>query len=193
MEVYDLVKQILIEQNESAATVLEIFKTGSQLFVEHPNDLDFVAVVDKYSIGRTRQHSTHDGVVYDVIIIDKKLLASQIDFEDDYIGMNMKLFNYLYHKNIRETVYGYYNIRWNFLAYKQRYLEYLRERYATSVGKLQNKTKLTKMFVHYYIILKIFENNKIEITKEIRDNVRILYQGGTAVLPLVAWIEEKLS
>lgn len=193
MEIYDIVKQILIKQNELTATVLEIFKTGSQLFVSNPHDLDFVAVCTGYKTGRTRQHEEYDGVVYDIIIIDKKFVTAQLNFDDELLGNSMKLFNYMFHKDIRETVYGYYNIRYDLLRHKDRYLSYLKERYKTSVGRLKNKTNFTKMFVHYYIILKLFENNSTAITKEIRDNAQVLYKGGTAVLSLVDWIEQKLS
>ena len=42
------VNKILVSQNETSTTILEIFKTGSQLFIENPSDLDYVVICENY-------------------------------------------------------------------------------------------------------------------------------------------------
>ena len=61
------------------------------------------------------------------------------------------------------------------LDYKQSYLEYIKLKYEKTLKRTINRTKGTKAFVHFYIILKIYENNKIEITPEMLQDIRTLY------------------
>jgi len=44
-----------------------------------------------------------------------------------------------------------------------------------TLGKAISKKKFAKSFVHYYIPLKMFENQSIEITPEMKDDIEELY------------------
>ena len=141
--------------------------------------------------GRTRLHKEIEGYKYDFIIIDKSILAKQINLDDRTLAVEMKLFNYLF--IVKETIYGSYDLNWNMLEYREKYLSILKEIYVNTIGKLIVKTKFTKLYTHYYLIISMFENNSTEVTAEMLENVKILYAGGEPVLELVQWIEDKLN
>lgn len=192
MDIKKYVEQELIEEEEFNTTILEIAKTGSQIFRDNPVDLDYVIILDGYPQRHRKVVENIDGVVYDIILIDKEAVQAQLDFNrTGYIHEGHKLFNYCY--PIREPIYGHYNIDWNMLDHEDEYIQYLYKRYARTLKKLKVKTKFTKMFVHYYIPLKIFGNQKVEITDEMRKDIIKLYEGGKQVLPIVDWIENQLA
>lgn len=192
MNIYEEVNKILQEQNESA-TVLEIFKTGSQLFKSNPTDLDYVAICENYTKRRTRQYRIVEGESYDIIIIDKEAVQAQLDFDNEtFIHKNHKLFNYFY--PIRETVWGNYEIEWEMLDHKNEYLEFARKRYRESIGKLLKKTSscFSKTYVHYYIILEMYRHLRIEVTKEMKRNIQLLYRGGREATSIIMYINQEM-
>lgn len=190
MNIYEEVTKKLVGLNENS-TILEIFKTGSQLFIDTPTDYDYVAVCDNFSKSYFRVHFMVCEDDIDLIIIDKNAVIDQLNFETfNIIKLSNKLYNYMY--QVKEVVYGEDTLNYDILQYKNEYIEYLRSRYVNSAGKLVNKTKISKMFVHYYIILKIYENNCVEITEQMLIDINKLYAGGEQVLPLIEWVEEKL-
>ena len=88
------------------------------------------------------------------MIYDETAKWDQLTFGNNlYTHRDLKLFNYFIH--FRDTVYGKWEIEWNMLDFKTSYLQYIKNRYNETVGKRNNKTKATKGWVHYYIILKI--------------------------------------
>jgi hypothetical protein len=77
------------------------------------------------------------------------------------------------------------------LEHKEEYLNHLKENYA-NLKKFSNRHKIGKSFVHYYIILKIFENNKIEITEQMTEDIELLYSGSQECESIIQWIDSQL-
>lgn len=177
MVIKEIVDKILEEQKETNAEILEIFKTGSQVLTSINGDKDFVVVCKNYTKNRTKQIVNRDNVNYDIIIIDEKAMYSCLDFNDtSLVHKDVKFFNYFFEKNIRETVYGGIDIKWSMLEHKQEYLNYIKERYKRFPSlKLNNVWKIGKVFVHYYIILTILKNNKVEITPDMKFDINLFY------------------
>lgn len=194
IDIYSEVTRLLIEEDETKSIILKIIKTGSQIFIGDPSDLDYIVICKGYTQSRKRHHIVRDGLIYDILIYDIRTLEVQFDFTSGAFasGPN-KLYNYFYCLE-NTLIYGDPDIgTFDILKKAEDYKEYLLMRYSGSVGKLKVKTKFTKGFVHYYIILKIIKNQSVTITDEIKKNVNILYAGGEAVLPIVEWIEKQIG
>lgn len=187
MDIKQKADEILFAQQEENATILEIFKTGSQLFIENPHDLDFIIVCDGFTQRRRKVFFEEDGLHYDLIFIDKKAVAAQLNFSDDsYIHYKIKLYNYFY--ALKETVFGGYDDGWDIFEQEESYFEYIKKHYAEGVGKLTVKWKVGKLFVHYYVILKMYINGSTEITSEMMEDIQILYSRTEAATPIIEWI-----
>lgn len=186
-----LYDNLLQKLNISNYTILEIFKTGSQLFRNNPNDLDFVAVLDVFENKYYREPITHENKKYDLIIIDyeeyKKKLTSPMIFTEVY-----KLYNYLYCDYFKQIIYGGIDFEYNLLDYKNEYLFFLKDLYVNSIGKSINKINFGKVFVHYYILLTIFDKNDISLTEEERQNVVKLYNKDETIIPLINELDSRL-
>jgi len=189
----ELYESILAKQN-SNSIILEIFKTGSQLFRNDPSDLDFIAICENYEKEYHRETLIIDDVKYDLIIQDTKTVERLISFES-YIKSTdfytAALYNYFY--SIRETVYGSYNIDWDIFECENIYIKYLKGMYKNTIGKRIKKTTITKSWVHYYIILKIFKNKSLLIDSEMKKDILQLYYGGDACKKIVDWVESELD
>lgn len=183
------VEKILAEQSEEAK-ILEIYSTGSQIFRDTPSDLDYVVICEGYS-QRRRQVVLRLDKTYDIMIYDKKAMLKQLDFNDsNYVEERFKLYNYFV--CFRDTMYGNWDLDWNILDYEEDYRKYLWFSYDRTISRLINKVPHGKLFVHYYIPLKIFKNKKVEITEEMKQDILKLYEGGEQVLPIIEFIEAEL-
>jgi hypothetical protein len=187
MLIKEIVDKILEEQKETNAEILEIFKTGSQVLTSINGDKDFVVVCKNYTKNRTKQIVNRDNINYDIIIIDEKAMYSCLDFGDtSLVHKDVKFFNYFFEKNIRETVYGGIDINWSMLEHKEEYLNYIKERYKrTNLLNIKNVYKIGKVFVHYYIVLTILNNNKVEITPKMKLDIDLFYSRSANAEPLI--------
>lgn len=187
---------MLVSQKETEATILEIFVTGSRVFLERNTDQDFVAICRNYKQRRTRRSFERGGIVYDIVIIDETAVSASFDFSDlFYVPKEIKFFNYMFDKNIRKTVYGGVELNWSMLDHKQEYLAFIKDRFnnKSNLGILKDPWRMGKSFVHYYTILKIYENNKVEITEEMLNNITLLYGGTEEAKPVIDWVFAKMN
>jgi len=105
MDIVSFVEDWFIKMRENDATILEIYKAGSQLFRDDPHDLDFEVICENLKQRFVFKQTVENGIHYDVVMIDKKALEAQLDFNNPWYTTNrLKLFNYLF--TARETIYG---------------------------------------------------------------------------------------
>ena len=187
MDIKTYVEELLIEQGELFTTILEISKTGSQLFNDDPNDLDFMIVCEGHSQMKTKVNVDVDGVHYDLFIYDKEALLGRLDFNDTTLPTHLKLYNYF--QELREVVYGEYHTGWNMLDHEVDYKKYILDKYTKlNIEVPTAKRRHGKNYVHEYIILKIYENQSILLTEEIINNVKLLYSNGEECYPVIDWV-----
>jgi len=175
MDIKAHVEDVLIKMRENDAEIVEIYKTGSQLTRRDPHDYDYEIICRNFKQRfKIIQHKEND-YTYDMFIIDEKALEYQLDFNDEYYTQyRLKLFNYLF--AIRESIYGHYNNGWNMLDHREEYEQYVIKIYDINNSKVNpNTVKNGKFYIHYYMILKLFENNSLELTDEIIENANALY------------------
>ena len=187
MLIKEIVDKILEEQKETNAEILEIFKTGSQVLSSTNGDKDFVVICKNYTKNRTKQIINKDNINYDIIIIDEKAMYSCLDFKDtSLVHKDVKFFNYFFEKNIRETVYGGIDIKWSMLEHKEEYIDYIKEKFnRVRLLNINNVWKIGKLFVHYYIVLNILKNNKVEITPQMKFDIELFYSRSPKSEPLI--------
>jgi len=187
MLIKEIVDKILEEQKETNAEILEIFKTGSQVLSSTNGDKDFVVICKNYTKNRTKQIINKDNINYDIIIIDEKAMYSCLDFKDtSLVHKDVKFFNYFFEKNIRETVYGGIDINWSMLEHKEEYIDYIKEKFnRVRLLNINNVWKIGKLFVHYYIVLNILKNNKVEITPQMKFDIELFYSRSPKSEPLI--------
>lgn len=196
MEIKNLAQRLLTEQREDKAVILEIFQTGSNVFgVGRTKDDDYVVICENYGQRKRRTILIENDVKYDVLIMDIKAVEASLDFDDYiYIPNDVKLFSYFYDVSIRKTVYGKSNLSWSMLDHKQKYLEYIKTKFdTTNYLILVDPWKFGKHLVHYYNILKIYENNKAELTPEMLADIKKLYDAKEEAMPIIQWIFAKLK
>jgi hypothetical protein len=192
MNIKSIAEDILLKEREEDAVILEIFETGSQLFVDRDTDYDYIVVCKDYMQRYRRTRVEDNGKKLDIVFIDEKAVHARLDFNDlHYLKLNEKIYNYFFESNIRKTVYGSFDIDWNMLEHKEEYLSYIKKTYL-SLKKHPNSRIIGKSFVHYYIILKIFENNKIEITEQMTEDIELLYSGSQECESIIQWIDSQL-
>lgn len=194
MDIISFVEEWFVKMRETNAVILEVYKTGSQLFRDDPHDLDFEVICENLDQRFVFKQTKENGICYDIVIIDKRALEAQLDFNNKYYTeRRLKFFNYLF--AIRETIYGDANITWNMLEYKKAYLTYLSERFeedSTRSG-MRGSYRRGKFYVHYYIPLKIYENNSLEITTEMSAGIKVLYAGGEEAIPVIEWVTAEIE
>lgn len=194
IDIKKLFEDIFQEQGYNDVEIKEIFKTGSQIFHRYPNDLDFVAICSNYPKRYFRKVIIIDNVKYDLIIRDELLIYELLSFDtsgNKTDGFNdVLLHNYFY--CFRDVVYGNWDFTWNIFSYEDEYKRYLRLKYKNTVGKRIKREKLTKGWVHFYIILKIFSNKSLEITDEMSKDILNLYKSNGDVGKIIDWIEKEL-
>jgi hypothetical protein len=196
MNIKELAQRLLTEQRENTAVILEIFQTGSNVFnVGRKKDDDYVVICENYGQRKRRQIVIENEIKYDILIMDKKAVEASLDFDDYiYIQNDIKLFSYFYDVSIRKTIDGNSNLNWSMLSYKTKYINYAKDRFATTnYGLLVEPWKFGKHLVHYYNILKIYENNKAELNEQMLLDIKTLYGGTEEALPIIEWIIAKMK
>jgi hypothetical protein len=196
MNIKELAQRLLTEQRENTAVILEIFQTGSNVFnVGRKKDDDYVVICENYGQRKRRQIVIENEIKYDILIMDKKAVEASLDFDDYiYIQNDIKLFGYFYDVSIRKIIYGNSNLNWSMLNQKTKYLNYAKDRFATTnYGLLVEPWKFGKHLVHYYNILKIYENNKAELNEQMLLDIKTLYGGTEEAMPIIEWIIAKMK
>jgi hypothetical protein len=193
MEIKEIVESVLQQQKEKEAVILEIFMTGSSVFeINRNSDKDYVVICENYGQRRRRTVLTIDEVKYDILIIDKKAALATLDFNNNtYVdkGYDNKLYNYFYDVPFRKKVYGDSQIVWSVLEHKKEYFDFIKEKIRkNNFQVLKDPWKVGKCFVHYYTILKIFENNSVEMTEQMRLELSLLYEGKEESGPIIRWV-----
>ena len=194
MDIIQFVKEELIRQQENDAIILEIFKTGSQLFIEAPHDLDYVIILKNFYQRRRKVFLIVDGVHYDFIFISEEGVNSQLDFnKNHYIGYKIKLFNYFY--LLRNVIYGKFDINWNMLDHRQEYFEYIKTRYKETVGSRPKKSNYNygKGYAPYYTILTMFLTNTTTLSDITMTNIANLYNKQDNYKELIDWVIEQMA
>jgi hypothetical protein len=196
MTLKEIAEDILLKEKELESTILEIFETGSQLFVEKNNDLDYVVVCKNYKQRRKKTVLQINNITYDILFIDELAVYAALNFDElYYVNKEIKIFNYFYEKNIRKTIYGNFDIQWNMLDHKEKYLAYIKDRYINKSQMLihKNRWKLGKAFIPYYIILSIYKNNKVEITDVMLKDIKQLYNKTEESESIINWIDANIN
>jgi hypothetical protein len=196
MKLKEIAEDILLREKELEATVLEIFETGSQLFLDRETDLDYVVVCKNYKQRRKKNVLQIDDKIYDILFIDEVAVFAALNFDElYYVNKEVKIFNYYFERNIRKTIYGNFDIQWNMLEHKQKYLNYIKDRYInkSQMPKHKNRWKIGKSFVPYYIILNIYKNNKVEITEPMLNDIKQLYSRTEESESIISWIDNEIS
>jgi len=188
MDIKKYIEEKLIEQNELQAVILEISKTGSQLFNDTPNDLDYRIVCENYSKMHTKIDADIDGVHYDFFIFDKEELNARLDFNDiTILQPSVKLYNYF--QEIREIVYGLYHTGWSMFEYEVEYKQYILNMYNEhNIASPPKPYRSGKYYAHYYIILKIYENQNTTLTNEMINDVKLLYKNTEECHSIINWV-----
>lgn len=183
-----------ILEDYSDLHIVTIFATGSQLFRDNPHDYDIEVVVNNYSKKYTRTRINLDGRTYDVSFKDENFLLDNLKFPPIRYGEiygSLPLYNYFY--NINEVLYGINNYKWDMMNNKDKYISYIREAYRVTLGKMHNKSFITKFWVHYYIILKMYDNSSTDITDEMLLDIDTLYNRPKETKSIIDWVEFKLD
>jgi hypothetical protein len=196
MTLKEIAYDILLKEKEIDAVILEIFETGSQLFLQRETDLDYVVICRSYKQRRKKNVLELDGKKYDILFIDEIAVAAALDFDEIYyVNKEVKIFNYYFERNIRKTVYGDFNINWSMLDHKDKYLAYIKDRYLnkSQMPRHINRWKMGKSFVPYYIILNIYKNNKVEVTPTMLADIQQLYSRNEASESIIEWIDQEIE
>jgi hypothetical protein len=195
MIVKQIVEELFIKQREQA-TVTEIFATGSQVLAERETDKDFVVICKGYAQRYFVYKKEVNGVNYDIFIFDEEAAKALLDFNDlFYVTRAQKPYNYFWDKAIKKVVYGKWDYEWNMLEHKNEYLAYLKTHYENGFSKVkpEHLHYLGNQFVHYYVVLSIYENNKVEITEKMKDDIALLYSKDRANISLIENIISKIK
>jgi len=196
MKLKEIAEDILLKEKELEANILEIFETGSQLFINRDTDLDYVVICRNYKQRRKKNVLEADGKTYDILFIDELAVAAALNFDElYYVNKEVKIFNYYFEKNIRKTIYGDFDIQWNMLEHKEKYLAYIKDRYInkSQMPRHRNRWKIGKSFVPYYIILNIYKNNKVEITDLMLNDIKQLYSRTESSESIINWIDQEIN
>lgn len=183
MDIKNYIEELL---EGTGATILEISKTGSQLFKEDPNDLDYTVVCENFTEARAKFNADIDGVHYDFFMYDKEALLKRLDFNDNTYDI-VKLYNYF--QEIREVVYGTFETNWSLLDHKQDYLNYLKIRNDSTPSRYRK----SRDYVHFYVVLKMIDNSSIVITEQMIEDVNNLYYTVGNYEESILWVTEQLS
>ena len=195
MEIKQIVDNFLLEKNYNL-NILEIFKTGSNVYKKSATqDFDIVTIVDnlveELSVEHIRQKITINEIKYDLLFIDKRTAEKRLslEYDNDY-EKSMLLFNYFY--PFREIEFGNSNLAFNMFLQKEKYLKIVKEIYNNSIRKALDKWKIGKFFVHYYVILKFYENNNTIVTEDMLKDISLLYSRSVEAEDLINQIDMKI-
>jgi hypothetical protein len=181
MEIKQIVEKVIQDQKENNATILAIFLIGSSLFFERGTDKDYIVICKNYTQRLTKRVVEQDGVKHDFFIFDEEGAKALLDFnEHNYIN-NRKIFNYLFDTSLRKPLYGSWNYQWSVLEHKEAYRAYMKDilfnKYdVDELVKRQKLFFLGKDMVHFYLVSQIYKHNKVEVTPEMIETMKVLYE-----------------
>lgn len=170
-----LIKNIVdnfLEQNELDIEVLEIFQTGSAfLKKESPADLDYIIIFQSNTFDKNffKISLSIENMRYGLLFIEKEHIIKVLQFEASTYK-DSHLYNYIY--ALRQPEFGNTEVMFNFFGLKEVYLNTIKTIYEE---QLKSLNMIGKNMVHYYLILTLYENESLEITEEIRNNINLLY------------------
>ena len=191
LEIKELFESLLKEQSLENIKILEIFKTGSQLFIDNPKDLDYVAICENYPYKYIRTHRIIDNKTYDLLILDKEETIKKLTFVSEEAPFKRaKIYNYMH--VYKETIFGDDGIEWDLFKWEKEYKKYLKDSYVSTLGKLISKDRFSKGFVHYYIILEFYKNKEMKITEEMKENITLLYSRKPTTIDLINKIDQEI-
>lgn len=188
MDLIQALKDKLIELNYSEAVITSASYVGSSVLVNDYADVDIKVVCKNLPLDFRRVIIVLEEAKYDVLFMEEGYFNKCLNFENSII--TNQLYNYFY--SLDNTFYGEPTI-FDMFAHRDKYLNLIKEHYSTrySINKL--RPSIGKTFVHYYIILKMYENNSTEITEEIKRDIAMLYSGNEECLGLIINIAEQIS
>jgi len=176
MDIKKYLDNLLLQIGELDAVVLEISKTGSQLFKDGPKDQDYRVVCTGLQQRDVRANIEVEEIVYDFFIFDVSAIQAQQDFNDKYyIREYIKMFAYT--TQVKEVIYGGFDTGWDMLEHEEEYKKFIKNAYDTTLDTIIRGTNYRhgKFYVNYYIILKIYENQIAEINEDMVKDIQTLY------------------
>lgn len=190
MDIEKTVNDILLSESENAS-VLEISKVGSQLFQDRVGDYDYFVILDGFSKYKKFYKRFENDIKYDFIFTDKKAFYDQLDFnKSDLVDPRHKIYNYFH--TIKVVLSGSHDFSWDMFSHQEEYMNFLRNRYLNTIAKVPNKRVFSKLFVHFYLVLKMFDNGSSEITQEMSNAIRCLYNSTVEAGLIIDWTIDKL-
>lgn len=163
--------------------IVFIVRVGSKALLGHGEDEDVLVCCMGYPKDYERVKLVDGDETYDVLFANDVFLYKAFDYTNqDSKVKSFRLYNYFH--AISDKVYGE-PLEYNMLLQKDDYLRFIKEHYSDRYSMDRLNSRMGKMFVHYYTILKIFENDKIEITQEMKDDIEILYKCDDSSLPII--------
>jgi len=172
---------VIQDQKETNATILAIFLIGFNFFFEKNTDKEYIVICKNYAQRMNKKVVQQDGIKHDFLILDEEAAKALLNFnEHNYIN-KIKTFNWFLDKSLRKPLYGNWEYQWDVLEHKEAYKTYMKDilfnRY--NVDELVKKQKLYylgKDMVDFYILSQIYKNNKVEITPEMIETIKVLYE-----------------
>lgn len=150
--------------------------------------MDYLVICKNLSRERTKTILDIEGKAYDIICYEEQYLIDTLEFKEYAIKPD-NLYNYFI--KINKLVDGAWLYEFNFLNKEIEYKSFIKNQYKNTIGKRINRSKLTKHWVHYYIIFKFFENDSTTITEEMLQDINKLYDSSEGSLEIINSIEEK--
>jgi hypothetical protein len=181
MEIKEILEKVIQDQKETNAIILAIFLIGFNFFFEKNTEKEYIVICKNYAQRMIRKVVEQDGVKHDFLIFDEEAAKALLDFNEyNYIN-KIKTFNWLFDTALRKPLYGNWEYQWSILEHKEAYRTYMKDilfnRY--KVDELVKKQKLYylgKDMVDFYILAQIYKNNKVEITPEMIETIKVLYE-----------------
>lgn len=190
MDIEKTVNDILSSESEDAS-VLEISKVGSQLFQDRVGDYDYFVILDGFSKHKKFYKRFENGIKYDFIFTDKEAFYEQLDFNKSVlVDPRHKIYNYFH--TIKIVLFGNSDFSWNMFSHQEEYMSFLKDRYLNTIAKVPNKRVFSKLFVHFYLVLKMFDNGSSEITQEMSNAIKCLYNNTVEAEFIINWVIDKL-
>ena len=189
LEIKTKLEEVLIERGELDAIILEIQEVGSQFFKSDPKDQDYRVVCENLLQRDVRVNFEEDGIYYDFFIFDVNAIAAQQDFSDMYyVRPYLKMYAYL--TQLKNVVYGGYDNGWDMLEHEQEYKSFLKNAHETALDTPIARTGYGhgKFYINYYTILKIYQNQKVEMTEAMRVDIENLYKNQEEAWAIIEWI-----
>ena len=192
-EIFEAINETLKTIGMPDNKVLHVIKTGSQIFIATPHDLDFIVVCDKvikHTAGikeRARRHTQYKGFDFDFIFVTPSFLKKAYMF-DPTIPLGVLIFNYMYSSPFAQVVYS---APGESMAapdifdpdYQTKYRTAINEYITLSVNVYKSLKELgdlekftTKIFVHPYVLFKIFTESTEASYPSIKEGASRIYK-----------------